>query len=179
MSLGQRHIKDQKVQQELFRDSSFLAVELPHFQTQSLWCFNSNIPPTTNSFSYFAHLDLWQLKAKSAEKQPEVACVCALLASQAQPVLAPNLFNDNYELKTLVMDRLCLLQIWDFSFKGMLERTGECLQHPGSYQDSSTAPFHLPGRKGSEMAPQTIEDCLTLPPPSTTTLQRISASLGQ
>lgn len=36
MSLGQRHIKDQKVQQELFRDSSFLAVELPHFQTQSL-----------------------------------------------------------------------------------------------------------------------------------------------
>lgn len=36
MSLGQRHITDQKLQQELFRDSSFLAVELPHSQTESL-----------------------------------------------------------------------------------------------------------------------------------------------
>lgn len=32
MSLGQRHITDQKFQQELFRDSSFLAVQLPHFK---------------------------------------------------------------------------------------------------------------------------------------------------
>lgn len=51
--------------------------------------------PTTNSISYFADLDLWQLKAKSAEEQPELACVCALLekASPAQPVLAPNLLH--------------------------------------------------------------------------------------
>lgn len=110
MSLGQRHITEQKLQQELFRDSSFLAVQLPHSQTQSLGCFNSNRSPRTNSFSYFADLDLWQLKARSAgnKKQPELACVCVLLekASQAQPVLAPNLLQDKHELKTLVMDAL-------------------------------------------------------------------------
>lgn len=83
--------------------------------------------PMTNSISYFADLDLWQLKAKSAEEQPELACVCALLekASPAQPVLAPNLLHNNYGLKTPVMEGPHLLQIWHFNFKGMSERKGE------------------------------------------------------
>lgn len=74
------------------------------------------------------------------------------------PCTAPNLLH-NYELETLVMDGPYLLQIWHFNFKGMLERKGECLQHPGSYQDSSTAPNHLPGRKASDPGkPQTMQD---------------------
>lgn len=46
---------------------------------KSLWYFNSNVFPMTNLVSYFADLNLWHLKATSAEKSPELACVCRLL----------------------------------------------------------------------------------------------------
>lgn len=82
--------------------------------------------PTTNSISYFADLDLWQLKAKSAEEQPELASVCSFGKGLPGPACACSKpASRNYGLKTPVMEGPHLLQIWHFNFKGMSEGKGE------------------------------------------------------
>lgn len=75
---------------------------------ESPWCFNSEVSPMTHLFSYFADPNPWQLKAKSAEKLPELSHIYARLEklSQALPGFALQicLFMASYKLKTLLMD---------------------------------------------------------------------------
>lgn len=89
-------------------------------------------------------------------------------------MLAPNLLRDNYELKTLVMNGPYLLQIWHFNFKGMLERKKESVCNTLDAIRPHPQP-HITSLAGKGLK----WHYLTLPAPSTTTLLRISASLGQ
>lgn len=162
MSLGQRHITDQKLQQELFRDSSFLAVQLPHSHLCDV--LSQTYPPRQTPFLILQILISGSSKPSLQKNNLNLPVSVVFWKRPPKPSLC--LFqtcfsHDKNELKPLVMDGLDLLKIWHFNFKGMLERKRECLQHPGSYQDSCTAPYHLPGRKGSEMAPEASEGCLT------------------